>query len=302
MLSKENEESFNKYIKPYNILFYSIDDLIDKDGIGNLICPICLQILRNPVCCSEKINSHSFCKDCIDEYLKEKDKCPVCKLLFEYKSNKNIIDKLNMLSFHCMFKNEGCDKFLSYSEYLIYNNICKYNDNKYMCQIRKYNYKHKEFEKCDFIGRKEKTKEHFNLCAFYQIKCLFCNENILQMNLEEHMKNKCKFGIIKYENGNIYIGAKNNNIKEGYGKIHYSNSEKYEGEFKNDLKDGYGIEYYSNVKYEGEFKNGLREGYGILCCLDGNKYEGQWKNNNIEGIGMFFQRKKENIKENGKII
>ena len=141
--SNEKSKYFEKYVKLYPILFYPIDDLIDKDKIEDLICPICLLILRNPVCCSDKINSHSFCKECIDIYLKEKVKCPVCKLLFEYINNNKIIDKLNNLSFHCMFKNKGCDKILSYSEYLNHINDCKYNNSKYECQIRKYNYKKK---------------------------------------------------------------------------------------------------------------------------------------------------------------
>ena len=95
--SNEEDKYFEQYIKPYPILFYRIENLIDKDDIEDLICPICLQILGNPVCCSDKINSHCFCKDCIDEFLKEKNNCPVCKLIFEYKNNKNIIDKLNIL-------------------------------------------------------------------------------------------------------------------------------------------------------------------------------------------------------------
>ena len=303
MLSNENEECLGKYVKPYNNLIYSIDDLIDKDGIEDLICPICLQILKNPVCCSDKINSHPFCKDCIDEFLKEKNKCPICKLLFEYKNNKNIIDKLNMLSFHCMFKNEGCNEILSYSEYLNHINNCKYNDNKYECQIGKYNYENKEFEKCSFIGNNEEIKKHFNLCAFYKNKCLFCNKYILQMNLEEHMENECIFGIIKYESGNIYIGEKKNNLKNGYGIEYYTNGERYEGEFKNDLKDGFGIEYYTDgEKYEGEFKNGFKEGYGIIYFLN-ERY--------IKANGKIIIKKeqehllnliKENMKVNGKMI
>ena len=203
ILSNENEQYFEKYIKPYRIMLHSIDDLIDKDKIEDLICPICLLILRNPINCSDKINSHSFCKECIDEFLKEKNKCPICKLIFEYKTNNIIIDKLNTLLFHCMFKNEGCNKIISYSEYLNHVNNCKYN-NEYECQIKKYNYKNKEFERCRYIGNKEEMKEHFKICAFYKDKCLFCNEYILKMNLEEHMEKKCKFGIIKYQNGNIY--------------------------------------------------------------------------------------------------
>ena len=36
------------------------------------------------------------------------------------------------------------------------------------------------------------------------------------MNLEEHIKNNCKFTIKKYEGGEIYIGEKVNNLREGY--------------------------------------------------------------------------------------
>ena len=70
--SNENNKNFYKYIKPCKIKFYPIDNLIDKNKLEDLTCPICLQILINPVSCSDNMNSHSFCKDCIDEFLKEK--------------------------------------------------------------------------------------------------------------------------------------------------------------------------------------------------------------------------------------
>ena len=120
--SNEENKYFEKYVKPYPILFYSIDDLINKDKTEDLICPICLLILRNPICCSDKINSHSFCKECIDQYLKENNKCPVCKLNFEYKIDNKLNDSLNKLSFECLFKKEGCKEILSYTEYLSHIN------------------------------------------------------------------------------------------------------------------------------------------------------------------------------------
>ena len=54
------------------------------------------------------------------------------------------------------------------------------------------------------------------------------------MNLEEHIKNKCKFTIKKYEDEEIYIGEKVNNLREGYGILLYSDGDRYEGEWKND--------------------------------------------------------------------
>ena len=210
-------EHFQKYIKINYISSFDSDILIDKENKENFICPICFFVLKNPISCSDKKNSHSFCKECINEYLKDHNRCPTCKLNFGYKINNKIINELNNISLKCMFKNEGCNNIMPYTEYLNHINNCKYNNIKYECNIMKYNSKNKEFKKCGYISGKEKMKKHFKLCAYIKYKCILCNENVLQMNLEEHVKNKCKIGIISYPNGNKYIGEKNNDIKEGYG-------------------------------------------------------------------------------------
>ena len=212
----EDDINFKKYIKKNQLEYYDQYNLIDKRNDEDLICPICYYILKEPINCSDKKNSHSFCKKCIDKYLEERNKCPICKLNFEYKINNEIYNKLNKILFECMFKNEGCNEIISYSEYLNHINNCKYN-NKYECSIKKYNYERKEIEKCNYIGNKTNMDIHFKLCAYNNFKCKFCNENIYQMNLEEHIINKCRFGITNYENGDKYIGEKQNNIEEGYG-------------------------------------------------------------------------------------
>ena len=103
-----------KYIKYKKyISFYNKGDLIDNKNVEDLICPICLNILINPINCSDKKNSHSFCKKCINKYLKEKNKCPICKNFFEYKINKEINNLLYNLSFNCLFKNERCNYIMS---------------------------------------------------------------------------------------------------------------------------------------------------------------------------------------------
>ena len=285
----EDDIYFKKYIKINQIEYYSQDNLIDKKNNEDLICPICYCILKEPINCSDNKNSHSFCKICIDKYLENKDKCPTCKLNFEYKINNEIYNKLNKLLFECVFKNEGCNEIISYSEYLNHINNCKYNNMRYECAIKKYNYERKEFEECGYIGNKINMNKHFKLCGYNNLKCKFCNENIYQMNLEEHIINKCKFVIINDKNCNKYIGEKSNNIKDGYGIYYYSNGDKYEGEFKNNIKEGYGILYCSDgFKYEGEFKNGMFEGYGIIYFSNGNKYEGEFKNAMLEGYGIFY--------------
>ena len=174
-----------------------------------------LFLLKNPINCSDRKNSHSFCKECIDNYLKENDKCPTCKLNFEYKENITLKNGLNKLLFKCIFKNKGCLDIIPYKEYLNHINNCKFNNMKYSCCVKKYNYTNKEFEKCGYSGTKEKVIKHFNKCGFISYKCLICNENILQMNLNNHMKHRCNFGIIKYNSGDKYIGEKHYNMKVG---------------------------------------------------------------------------------------
>ena len=158
--SKQEEEkkSFvdnNQYIK-YNTdyLFYDREDLIDNNE--DLICPICLFILKNPVNCSDRQNSHSFCEDCIGKYFLENNTCPICKNIFEYKINNDIKKSLDKLVFKCKFKTEGCNHIMPYSEYLNHIKECKYNNIKYECQIKKYNYKKKNLKNVLILEIKKK--------------------------------------------------------------------------------------------------------------------------------------------------
>ena len=75
-------------------------------------------------------------------------------------------------------------------------------------------------------------EKHFHICGLNKNNCLFCKKDVLQMNLEEHCKDICKFGIINYSNGDKYIGFKYNGKKEGFGKLFYEEGNKYEGEFQ----------------------------------------------------------------------
>ena len=168
----ENEIE-KKYIIREQIKFFDSEDLIDKEKNKDFICPICFFVLNNPISCSDKNNSHSFCKECIDNFLQDNDKCPTCKLKFEYKIKDEIYNSLNELLFKCKFENEGCDKILFYYEYLDHINNCKYSNLLYECNIKKYNYEKKIFEKCGYLGNKIEIQKHLKSCAFKQNKCIF---------------------------------------------------------------------------------------------------------------------------------
>ena len=139
-------------------------------------------------------------------FFKENNKCLICKLNFEYKINNNLKNELNYLSFKCQFKNEGCNEILFYSDYLNHIFNCKYNNIQYECNVKKYDYKRKEFKICGYLGNKNEIEIHFKLCGLNEYECIFCKEKILQLNLEEHVNNKCIFRIYHYDNGDIYEG------------------------------------------------------------------------------------------------
>jgi len=236
----------NKYIiPPIYIDSYKEEDAIQRDNY-DLICSICLNIINGPKSCSLNNISHSFCKKCIDKYLLLNNKCPICKKYFENKDNSQIQKLLETLSFKCLYQKEGCDKILSYSEYINHINKCNYNNILYECQIEKLNNNNKNFEKCKYKGYKKEIIKHFKLCAFFTFKCVCCNQNILKINLKAHIENECKFGIINYSNKEKFLGEKKNKIREGYGIYYFINGSKYEGEWKNGNIEGYGIISLSN--------------------------------------------------------
>ena len=146
--------------------------------------------------------------------------------------------------------------------------------------------------------------------------------NILQ---EKEINNNKSNVIIKYNNGEKYIGEWdnynhrngrgihifiNNNIYYGYwernkmkgiGKLikfstkidnldiifNEKNLPFYYGEWDNNLEDGKGEEIWKDESlYRGEYKKGFKEGKGLLILKDGTEYEGDFFHSKIEGKGI----------------
>jgi hypothetical protein len=120
------------------------------------------------------------------------------------------------------------------------------------------------------------------------------------------------FGEMWTSDNCYYIGAFNNNIKQGTGKESSKISE-YEGDFYQNKKHGVGKIVYKNVveSYEGEFNkdeitgrgtytwankdqfsgdfvNGKMHGKGEYLWPEGGRYVGEYKNNIKEGKGIFY--------------
>ena len=126
-LLKEHKIDKSKYILPSsNILDYNVNDVVEgKEYIDILICPICYNILKDPISCNFTEKSHSFCRNCIIQCLKLNNKCPMCKQTFEFATNKKIKELLPKLKFKCKYAEEGCQRISSYSHiYHISKNVC----------------------------------------------------------------------------------------------------------------------------------------------------------------------------------
>ena len=113
------------------------------------------------------------------------------------------------------------------------------------------------------------------------------------------------------EKKHIFIGIKNNNLKQGLGLEIFKNFNSYFfGQFINGKRWGFGKYVINNENnnyiYKGEINGPYANGYGIFINNEIlMKYEGDWKNSLKDGIGIetyknnFYQGEFVNGKRNG---
>jgi len=162
---------------------------IEKKPEFDIICPICLGVLRKPVTCGN-VNDNPFCTVCINENLKRCKNCPSCKLRFKGTTNRYLIGALNSLVFRCPLE---CGENLSYKEN--YSGIEKHirkeckNNITYKCSL------------CTkLLAIPDKHKE---LCSELRFECTGCKENLLAQDKDNHIEicpkriiqcSKCRLG------------------------------------------------------------------------------------------------------------
>ena len=57
------QDIFAKCAKNYKILFYDRENLIQKANTGDFECPICLNVLKDPMSCSDNKNLIHFVRN-----------------------------------------------------------------------------------------------------------------------------------------------------------------------------------------------------------------------------------------------
>ena len=187
-----------------------------KDKILSILmkfiqCKICMNILNDPydcLCCNQ-----TFCKSCIENYIKTNNKCPFSEFfdINNHKNNQNKkinnIDLLNKikpsssnfakiiqsLKFQCQNYDKGCNTELNVEEILEHEKLCKFKGKKIKVELNK---KHKSIAnnnvndiiKNNKRKNKDKDKEKFNL--FQDFHTYDSNNDLIQDNLNEELKHQ----------------------------------------------------------------------------------------------------------------
>ena len=176
------------------------------------LCSICQCVCEEPydIGCD---GGHIFCKECIDDYIKEKNA--------DGNNNEKNNGNLNAIdTVQC----PDCDSCVKIKEI---------SSNKFVKrQIQTLRVKCPNFNqyKCDWVGTLKDTKSHINnTCKFSKVLCPLCKDNdvkncIVRKDIEKHLESDCDY--LKIECKNKHFGCKTIKIRKNM-----TNHEKNECKF-----------------------------------------------------------------------
>ena len=145
-----------------------------------LKCPICLNFLKNPYEC--ELCGGLFCEDCIQIWLKAKEKCPMrCSELKIKRADINSRKLLNKIILKCQ-NYPDCNFQANYYDLFIHEEKCLFQ--KIKCPNKP----------CKFSGKFSDFQKHQLICNFGNVQCGFCKALIPRCELinhfDKHQENK----------------------------------------------------------------------------------------------------------------
>lgn len=278
--------------------------------IKNVMCPICKEIILNPIEC--EACQYIFCNKCILDFQKnsESENCFFMHKFIKSEKNNEIIENFNNILLYCPYKNSGCLEKIK---------MKNYDEHIQNCDYGMFNLKGSKFlcENC-----KKKTGNAGEILIHIK-KCF------------PKLKN-CNFQIKEYPNNAIYIGQYKNDLRDGYGIYIIKGKKFFEGMWKNDIREGecrmvnvetelfFGYQINKEINnieqnniiiesnsslnninnetlngkgilffppmgiiFKGRFINGKLNGEGEVCISQNNYYaKGEFENNKLNGFGM----------------
>ncbi|XP_028404579.1 uncharacterized protein LOC114527147 [Dendronephthya gigantea] len=149
-------------------------DPVDK----NFFCPICTDVLRDPVQCH---NQHYFCKACIRQHLKNARTCPIC---VEQLTEESLIvpprivsDYLNSLIINCDHTERGCQNVMELENLSNHTLVCNFRPAT--CPDRR----------CGMTVNMEDLEQHKKERCIYRL--VYCEECDKEMSAKKHGKHTC---------------------------------------------------------------------------------------------------------------
>ena len=184
---------------------HPLDIFKDQELARGYLCPICQQILFNPV--SDPCG-HEFCHDCILTHVRDHNNCPVSQAPLELKDIKlsllymNIIENLDVVCVNKSLKCKWQGKFRDLNKH--FKTECGFAQIK--CQ----------YKKCKFWDQRSRIGAHVRKCPQRQVKCRYCQTIMSQQELGIHAK-ECKATEVE-----CYLGC-GTFLKRKYMKPHHMN-------------------------------------------------------------------------------
>lgn len=171
--------------------------LINLKEFDNITCPICTQIFHNVVMVNNPSNDgkvemcgHQFCLECIQQALKAKSACPLCRQYIDNNctEDKILIPNMEMrrtiadLSMHCVNREHGCtwSGIIGKNRQVVLEHYNKCTFRGYTCQVCQ-----------DVVSWLIDAKQHEAVCPKVQVQCKTCDMVILQCNTILHESKEC---------------------------------------------------------------------------------------------------------------
>ena len=154
------------------------DRRFEKEVDGNLHCPLCSNVLKDPFQCRR--NQHLFCSPCIKRHLEQNSQtCPTCSEELTAETlplpPMIVIDLLNALKIRCDFAARGCRELVKLECLKRHIAHCGYSPTK--C----------ENDGCSMIINKIDKEHHENNdCGFRKVKCEECGKEVLYKKFKAH--------------------------------------------------------------------------------------------------------------------
>ena len=144
----------------------------------NFYCPICTDVLKDPVQCH---NQHYFCKACLTKHLENSKTCPICvEELTEgdlSKPPRIVTDYLHGLMISCDYSERGCTEFVELGNLGNHTAICCYKP--VLCPN----------ERCGATLNTNDLEQHMiERCEYRQVYCQQCDE---AMSIKKYSKHMC---------------------------------------------------------------------------------------------------------------